>query len=55
MSDQRLQHPGSRPIPLILSILLTLVVCLGMLRPLKGFLIASQFVNNAAPGQLKKP
>jgi hypothetical protein len=25
------------------------------LRPLKGFLIASQFVNNAAPGQLKKP
>ena len=31
---------------------LTLVVCLGMLRPLKGFLIASQYVNKAAPGRL---
>ncbi len=39
----------------VVFIPLTLVVCLGMLRPLKGFLIASQYVNNAAPGQLKKP
>ncbi len=31
---------------------LTLVVCLGMLRPLKGFLIASQYTNKAAPGRL---
>ena len=34
---------------------LTLIVCLGLLRPLKGLLIASQYVNKAAPGQLKKP
>jgi uncharacterized protein (DUF983 family) len=33
---------------------LTLVVCLGMLRPLKGFLIASQYVNKAAPGRLDR-
>ncbi len=39
----------------VVFIPLTLVVCLGMLRPLKGFLIASQYVNKAAPGQLKKP
>jgi uncharacterized protein (DUF983 family) len=32
---------------------LTLVVCLGMLRPLKGFLIASQYTNKAAPGRLE--
>ena len=32
---------------------LTLVVCLGMLRPLKGFLIASQYVNKAAPGRFE--
>jgi uncharacterized protein (DUF983 family) len=31
---------------------LTLVVCLGMLRPLKGFLIASQYCHKAAPGRL---
>jgi uncharacterized protein (DUF983 family) len=31
---------------------LTLVVCLGMLRPLKGLLIASQYYNKAAPGRL---
>jgi uncharacterized protein (DUF983 family) len=31
---------------------LTLVVCLGLLRPLKGLLIASQYKNKAAPGRL---
>ncbi|MBV8472621.1 MAG: DUF983 domain-containing protein [Hyphomicrobiales bacterium] len=34
---------------------LTLIVCLGMLRPLKGVLIALQYVNKAGPGQLKQP
>ncbi|HYA73319.1 MAG TPA: DUF983 domain-containing protein [Roseiarcus sp.] len=33
---------------------LTLIVCLGMLRPLKGFLIASQYCNKAAPGRLER-
>lgn len=33
---------------------LTLIVCLGMLRPLKGFLIASQYFHKAAPGRLDK-
>jgi uncharacterized protein (DUF983 family) len=32
---------------------LTLVVCLGLLRPFKGLLIALQYRNKAAPGQLK--
>jgi uncharacterized protein (DUF983 family) len=31
---------------------LTLLVCLGLLRPLKGVLIASQYKNKAAPGRL---
>ena len=31
---------------------LTLLVCLGLLRPLKGLLIASQYKNKAAPGRL---
>ncbi len=31
---------------------LALVVCLGLLRPLKGLLIASQYKNNASPGRL---
>ncbi len=31
---------------------LTLLVCLGLLRPLKGVLIASQYENKAAPGRL---
>ena len=39
----------------VVFIPLTLVVCLGLLRPLKGLLVASQYVNNAAPGRLKKP
>ena len=34
---------------------LTIFVCLGMLRPLKGLLIASQYTNKAAPGRLEKP
>jgi len=33
---------------------LALIVCVGLLRPLKGFLIASQYVNRAAPGRLEK-
>jgi len=28
-------------------------VCLGLLRPFKGLLIASQYVNRAAPGRLE--
>jgi uncharacterized protein (DUF983 family) len=38
-------------IDLLIFLPLTLIVCLGMLRPLKGFLIASQYVNKAAPGR----
>jgi uncharacterized protein (DUF983 family) len=34
---------------------LTVIVCLGMLRPLKGLLIASQYANKAAPGRLEEP
>jgi len=34
---------------------LTIVVCLGMLRPLKGFLVASQYYNKASPGRLRDP
>ncbi len=33
---------------------LTLIVCLGMLRPLKGILIATQYVNKASPGRLDR-
>ncbi len=36
----------------VLFLPLTLVVCLGMLRPLKGFLIASQYRHKAASGRL---
>lgn len=31
---------------------LTLLVCLGLLRPLKGLLVATQYKNKAAPGRL---
>jgi len=31
---------------------LTLIVCLGLLRPLKGVLIALQYRNKAEPGRL---
>jgi uncharacterized protein (DUF983 family) len=34
---------------------LALVVCLGLLRPLKGLLIASQYKTKAAPGHLEEP
>jgi uncharacterized protein (DUF983 family) len=40
---------------MVVFIPLALVVCLGMLRPLKGVLISLQFKNNAAPGRLEKP
>ena len=31
-----------------------LIVCLGLLRPLKGLMIALQFANNAAEGRLER-
>jgi uncharacterized protein (DUF983 family) len=34
---------------------LALVVCVGLLRPFKGFLIAAQYVNRAEPGRLEGP
>ena len=40
---------------LVVFVPLTIIVCLGMLRPLKGLLIASQYANKAAPGRLEKP
>jgi len=44
------------PMWLHLSIFLplTLVVCLGMLRPLKGILVSLQYRNKAGLGQLEK-
>ena len=33
---------------------LAIVICLGMLRPLKSLLIALQYSNKAAPGRLEK-
>ena len=33
---------------------LTIVVCLGMLRPLKSLLIALQYSSKAEPGRLEK-
>jgi uncharacterized protein (DUF983 family) len=38
---------------MVIFLPLTLVVCLGLLRPLKGLLIALQFQNKAEPGRLK--
>jgi uncharacterized protein (DUF983 family) len=32
---------------------LTIIVCLGLLRPFKGLLIALQYRNKAEPGRLK--
>jgi uncharacterized protein (DUF983 family) len=32
---------------------LTILVCLGLLRPLKGLMVASQYKNKAAPGRLE--
>ena len=34
---------------------LALVVCVALLRPFKGFLIAAQYVNRAEPGRLEGP
>ena len=39
---------------LVLFLPLTILVCLGLLRPLKGLLIASQYRNKAAPGRLDR-
>ena len=43
------------PVWLLIAIFapLTLIVCLGLLRPLKGFLVASQYVGKAAQGSFK--
>jgi uncharacterized protein (DUF983 family) len=40
---------------LVFFLPLTLLVCLGLLRPLKGLLVASQYKNKAAPGRLDLP
>jgi len=32
-----------------------LIVCIGLLRPFKGLLIAAQYVNRAQPGRLEGP
>lgn len=39
---------------LVVSLPLALVVCLGMLRPLKGVLIALQYHHKAEEGRLEK-
>jgi len=39
----------------IVFVPLALVVCLGLLRPFKGFLIAAQYVNRAEQGRLERP
>ena len=38
---------------LLISLPLVLILCLGLLRPLKGLLIALQYRNKAAQGQLE--
>jgi uncharacterized protein (DUF983 family) len=38
---------------LVIFLPLTLIVCLGLLRPLKALLIALQYRNKAEPGRLK--
>lgn len=39
---------------LVIFLPLTLIVCLGMLRPLKGLMIALQFRNKAEQGRLQQ-
>jgi uncharacterized protein (DUF983 family) len=39
----------------LLWVPLTLILSLGLLRPLKGWLIAQQYVKGAAPGQVEAP
>ena len=38
---------------MVIFLPLTVIVCLGLLRPFKGVLIALQYRNKAEPGQLK--
>lgn len=40
---------------IVIFLPLTILVCMGLLRPLKGLLIASQYSNKAAPGRLDQP
>ena len=40
---------------LVIFLPLTAVVCLGMLRPLKGLLVALQYRNKAGQGRLDTP
>ncbi len=42
-------------IDMVVFLPLTIIVCLGLLRPSKGLLIASQYKNKAEPGRLEKP
>ncbi|MFT4098270.1 MAG: DUF983 domain-containing protein [Rhodoblastus sp.] len=39
---------------LVIFLPLTLIVCLGMLRPLKGVLVALQYANKAEQGRLER-
>ncbi|WP_298427728.1 DUF983 domain-containing protein [Rhodoblastus sp.] len=39
---------------LVIFFPLTLIVCLGMLRPFKSFMVAAQFHHKAAEGRLKE-
>lgn len=39
----------------VIFVPLALVVCVGLLRPFKGFLIAAQYVNRAEQGRLEGP
>jgi len=34
---------------------LVLILCLGLLRPLKGVLVAQQYVHRAAEGRIDRP
>lgn len=40
---------------LLTTVPLTLAVCLGLLRPLKGWLVCSQYLNKAETGVLDRP
>lgn len=49
-----LQYEPPFWVHLVIFLPLTLVVCLGLLRPLKGILIALQYRNKAEQGRLKE-
>jgi uncharacterized protein (DUF983 family) len=49
-----LQYEPPFWVHLVVFLPLTLVVCLGLLRPLKGILIALQYRNKAEQGRLKE-